>query len=141
MRLEKIIPKGFRITQDLHPTTLREFSGGWNILDDDMNLSHKYARIAYNVFADNDGTVAVRQGYRPVCEVCASTVTAAYAVEAYYYNSALIVVFCNGEICKLMGNGAVSVIWDTVIAGSVCRMLLQAGVPLTSHHSQSSTIT
>jgi hypothetical protein len=119
MRLEKIIPKGFRITQNLQPSTLREFTGGWNILDDDMNLSHKYARIAYNVYADNDGTVAVRQGYRLFAECAPLLSSAAYAVEAYYFNSALIVVMSNGEICKLLGNGAVSVIWSAVIAASL----------------------
>ena len=36
MRLEKIIPKQFRISQNQQQTTLREFTGGWNVLDDDI---------------------------------------------------------------------------------------------------------
>ena len=120
MRLEKIIPKQFRISQNLQQTTLREFNGGWNVLDDDMNLSHKYARIAYNVAANNDGSVAVRQGYRlfAKCKPLLSDPNA-YAVDAYYFNSALIVVCSNGEICKVTGNGAVGLIWSQDIAAAL----------------------
>lgn len=47
----------------LKDTTLRDFSGGWNVLDDDLNLSGAYQPVLDNIKRGLDSTLSVRQGY------------------------------------------------------------------------------
>jgi len=44
--------------------TIRDFSGGWNVIDSELNLTTKYSPIMDNVLRGSDGSVAVRQGLR-----------------------------------------------------------------------------
>lgn len=118
MRLNQILPR-VRPQQNLQDTTLREFTGGWNVLDDDMNLSHRFATRSKNIYSDNDGVMRVRYGYRLFAACGTYLSTSAYAVEGYYFNNALIVGFSNGEICKILGDGSVSVIWNSAIAATL----------------------
>lgn len=46
----------------LESTTLRDFSGGWNVADSDLNLRSSYQPISDNVVRGVDGSVVVRQG-------------------------------------------------------------------------------
>ena len=62
---------------------------------------------------------AVRQGYRLFADCLPLLSSPAHCVDVYYFNSALIVVFSNGEICKILGNGLVSKIWDATVAASL----------------------
>lgn len=45
-------------------TTLREFGGGWNVIDVELNMAPRFARIFDNVTRSPDGSVTVRYGYR-----------------------------------------------------------------------------
>lgn len=44
--------------------TVRDFSGGWNVSDNDHNLASKYQSVSDNVVVAADGALTVRQGYR-----------------------------------------------------------------------------
>jgi hypothetical protein len=46
----------------LRPITLRDFGGGWDVIDDDMNMAHKFAKKSYNIFTQPDGVAQVRYG-------------------------------------------------------------------------------
>ena len=48
---------------NLKSTTLRDFSGGWNALDSDLNLAGQYQPVLDNVYRGLDNTLSVRQGY------------------------------------------------------------------------------
>lgn len=48
----------------LATTTIREFDGGWNVIDNDLNLSSKFAKTLDNMFRANDGSIQVRWGTR-----------------------------------------------------------------------------
>lgn len=120
MRLSQLIPnKKLPLAQELRSTTLRGFGGGWNVLDDDMNLSFKYSTRAENVYMDNDGVARVRQGTTLFANCLAYFSTAASIVEMWYYNEALVVVGSNGEILKVLGDGTISRIWDAAIAAAL----------------------
>lgn len=117
MRLSQIIPnKRIPLQQNLRSTTLRGFSGGWNVLDDDMNLAYKFSTRMENVYADNDGTIRVRQGTKLFANCSTYFSTTAYIVNMFYFNEAIIVVGSNGQILKVLGDGTVSRIWDATIA-------------------------
>jgi len=38
-----------RRQQSLKTTTLREFGGGWNVIDNDLNLDSRFSRILTNI--------------------------------------------------------------------------------------------
>lgn len=44
-------------------TTIRQFDGGWNVIDNELTLSPRYARILDNMQRGSDGSVSVRPGY------------------------------------------------------------------------------
>lgn len=58
--------KNNRRQQALKTTTLRDFSGGWNVIDNDLNLSDKFAKILTNMLQLSDGSIGVRPGSRLV---------------------------------------------------------------------------
>jgi hypothetical protein len=45
-------------------TTVRRFDGGWNVIDHELNLTPRHARIFDNVVRGPDGSVATRYGYK-----------------------------------------------------------------------------
>lgn len=49
---------------ELKTTTIRDFLGGWNVVDNELSMTPKFARIMENVQRGIDGSVAVRYGYR-----------------------------------------------------------------------------
>jgi hypothetical protein len=44
-------------------TTIRDFDGGWNVIDNELTLSPRFARIFDNLQRAPDGSVTVRPGY------------------------------------------------------------------------------
>lgn len=46
----------------LGDTTIRDFGGGWNVSDSDLNLNSRYQPISDNVVRGIDGSFSVRQG-------------------------------------------------------------------------------
>lgn len=46
----------------LSTTTIREFDGGWNVIDNDLNLSSKFAKILENMYRSADGANTIRYG-------------------------------------------------------------------------------
>lgn len=45
-------------------TTIRQFDGGWNVIDNELTLTPRYARLFDNMVRAADGSVAVRYGYQ-----------------------------------------------------------------------------
>lgn len=65
MLLGKPTPPSRRSVRSAHrTTTLRDFSGGWNVVDNELTLSPKYARIFDNMQRAPDGSVTIRPGYK-----------------------------------------------------------------------------
>lgn len=54
--------------QVLKTTTIREFNGGWNVVDNDLNLSSQYSKILTNIRRDIDGSQSVRWGTRMLAQ-------------------------------------------------------------------------
>lgn len=119
----KPIVKRVQAKQELKSATIREFSGGWNILDDDLNLSTNYSTRSYNCYRAADGTVAVRYGTKLFVNIAPFLPAAASVVNIEYYNTAILAVMSTGEIVAVQGDGSVTVIWNTYLAS------LQPGAP------------
>lgn len=56
------------MVKGLADTTIRDFGGGWNVSDSDLNLSSRYQPISDNVIRGVDGSMSVRQGMSLWCD-------------------------------------------------------------------------
>lgn len=89
--------------------TIRDFSGGWNVVDNDLNLSTKYSKILRNMQRNIDGSNAVRYGTKLFAET-SSILDKIIGCE--YYNANIICVGQNGKIVRVDGTGSVYEIWS-----------------------------
>lgn len=96
-------------------TTIREFDGGWNVIDNDLNLSSKYAKVLRNVYRAPDGSVKLRYGTKLFTTF--SFLDEIINVE--YYANAINAVDNNGNIGATDGLGTVIPIWNDEIAGNL----------------------
>lgn len=53
-----------KISQVIKWSTIRDFGGGWNVIDNDLNLSSRFAVVLTNMFRGADGSLQVRWGTR-----------------------------------------------------------------------------
>lgn len=103
-------------------TTLRAFTGGLNVIDDDMNLSYKFAVVSENIYTTSDGAKQVRYGTSLFANLAATFSAASPAVGCInmeYFNGALVVVGSNGEVVRVRGDGAHELIFSTAIAAAL----------------------
>lgn len=63
----------------LRKTSVRDFSGGWNVIDNELNLSAKYSKIFDNVTRAPDGSVSPRFGYELFSDLRDGVVTSGTA--------------------------------------------------------------
>lgn len=111
--------KQIKASQELRAATVREFSGGWNALDDDLNLDTKYSTRMYNCYRDVNGTVRVRYGTQLFVDVTSYFTGPAWIVNMEYYNGSLVVVGSNGEVLRVLADASVTRIWDTALASNL----------------------
>ena len=96
-------------TRNLLDATIRDFSGGWNVVDNDLNLDTKFSKILENMHRGVDGSNAVRPGTSLFAE------TSAFLdeiVNVEYYNNFIVAVGENGKVVKIDSNSFVSEIWN-----------------------------
>lgn len=88
-------------------TTVRDFTGGLNVADTDLNMKPKYAKTLDNIERSLDGTLSVRPG-----TVLFSTLNAGAdttdIVNQIYFNGVVITVQKSGRVCNVTGTGAVT---------------------------------
>ena len=96
--------------------TIRDFSGGWNVVDNDLNLSSKFAKTLQNMQRGIDGALNVRPG----TELFADTSDHLdEIINCEYYNNFIVCVGANGKIVRIDGAGVVQLIWDDNLASSL----------------------
>mgnify|MGYP003139368824 CR=1 FL=1 len=98
--------------------TLRDFSGGWNVVDNDLNLDNKFSKILENMQLGVDGANEVRPGTVLFAE------TSEYLdliINCEYYSGHIIAVGANGKIVKIDATGKVfHVTRENADSGSFC---------------------
>lgn len=99
-----------KVQNNLRPITLRDFSGGWNVIDDDMNMSHKFAKKSYNVFTQPDGVAQVRYGTQLFSDLRTRFVVGERIINADYFIDSFIVVSSIGNLYRVLANGAHSIL-------------------------------
>jgi hypothetical protein len=93
--------------------TLRDFSGGLRVTDNEIALKSKYASKLLNMFADADTSQVLRFGTK-LFATCAATI-----INTVYFRQHIICVLSDGTITKITDAGVVTVIWNTTIAAAL----------------------
>jgi hypothetical protein len=96
--------------------TIRDFSGGWNVVDNDLNLDTKFSKILENMQRGIDGSNAIRPGTRLFAD---TEDHLDEIVNCEYYNNYVVAVGENGKIVRIDGAGTVTLIWDDNFASSL----------------------
>lgn len=94
-------------------TTVRDFAGGLNVVDTDLNMKPRYAKTLDNMERAMDGTLAVRPGTKLFVILNASGDTTDI-VNVYYFNNYAITVQKSGRVCAIDGTGIIttkSTVW------------------------------
>ena len=73
-----------RRSERLLDFTIRDFSGGWNVVDNDLNMKTKYAKLLQNLQLGEDGSIEVRQGTKLFASLEGLTTS---SVNCWYYLS------------------------------------------------------
>ena len=89
--------------------TIRDFSGGWNVIDNDLDLSTKFSVELRNIARGKDGANGVRQGTKLFADTSA---VLDRIINCFYFSGNIIVVGNNGKLVRVDASGAVYEIWS-----------------------------
>lgn len=100
----------------LKEATSRDFSGGLDVADSELNLSSKFSRVLENLINGIDGSLEVRQGNKLFADIA---VLSNYNItNIYFFFRYVIVINKRGEVFAVDGQGTVIGIWNQIIAAS-----------------------
>lgn len=89
----------------LKSSTARDFGGGWNVVDSDLNLTSKFARVLKNMYRAPDASLQIRWGTTQHADLNSLFEAGAYPIGVQYYNAKLVVVSSKGDIVTIAGDG------------------------------------
>jgi len=106
-----LFPRNAKISRGnrLLDATIRDFSGGWNVVDSDLNLDTKFSKILENMQRGIDGANSVRPGTVLFAE---TSEFLDEIINCEYYSGHIIAVGKNGKIVKIDATGNVHEIWS-----------------------------
>ena len=113
-----LFPRDRRVQRSnvLLDATIRDFSGGWNVVDNDLNLTTKFSKTLENMQRGIDGSNSIRPGTELFAE------TSEYLdeiINCHYYNSFIVAVGGNGNVVKIDAVGVVTEIFNDNLANSL----------------------
>lgn len=88
--------------EQLDPVTVRDFDGGWNAADSDLNMAPRFAKVLDNIERAPDGSLAVRPGTRFLSQLTDDS----EIINTFYFNAYVVAVQENGNISLVDGTGA-----------------------------------
>lgn len=98
-------------------TTVREFTGGWNTVDNEFNMSPRYARILRNAIRQPDGTIGPRWGTEWFASIESLGIGKIINIE--YYATYIVGATDQGNLFAVDGQGTIFEIWNSDIAASL----------------------
>ena len=116
--LPQLTPR-LRHKELLKTATVRDFSGGWNVLDDDLNLSSKFAPKLYNCYYSVESRIDIRYGTSLFVATRIALSNTSDLINAEYFGEYIIAVYANGEIVRIGADSSIERIWDQFIAAGL----------------------
>src|SRR3990167_3959202 len=101
----------------LQPLTLRDFSGGWNAVDDDEVLNTRFSVTLKNFYRGTDGNQLLRLGSFWFADVKAAVTGT--IIDITYFRDRLIIVTTTGQMATVTSAGVVALLWNTAIAAAL----------------------
>lgn len=97
--------------------TVKDFSGGLDLSDDDLNIDSQSAKVLTNFYRSRDGRLRLRYGFQQVVD--ANLLISGNIIALQYFAGCMIAGTDQGEICAFPVNGAGSNVklWPTGVAG------------------------
>lgn len=92
-----------RREETLLTTTIRQFDGGKNVIDADLNLSSDYAKELSNIERGIDGSLSIRPGTRLLVDF--SDLDSAAVVNITYFSERVIAVLASGRVVSAQADG------------------------------------
>lgn len=96
--------------KELKFTTIRDFTGGLNVIDNDLNLNSKYQTVSDNMYLAEDGTLATRFGTK-LFRTLPIEDGVSIVGERYFANN-IISVTSDGRVWRTNGQGQPFLIFD-----------------------------
>lgn len=117
--MTKFFPKSTRrrVASKLDSLTMRDFGGGLNTAEEDLNLSPRFCPDLLNFRRTSGGGQKIRYGSKWFSDV-AGTVQGDI-VDSEYFSDVIISVTTAGEIAAIDNEGAVAAIWNETIANAL----------------------
>lgn len=103
--------------EPLDEATVRDFNGGLNVIDNDLNLSSRFAKQLINTARAPDGSLDVQFGTKLLADT-ATYRSGTRIVGTRYFGRFVIAVDNAGEITATDGQGNTVLIWNDTIAAS-----------------------
>lgn len=100
----------------LKDVTIRDFSGAWNVIDNDLNLSSKFSKKLENMQRATDGGNEVRSGTELFAE---TSEFLDEIINCEYFSANVICVGLNGKVVRVDSLGNVFLIWDDEVASKL----------------------
>ena len=106
-----LFPRNAKVSRGNHllDATIRDFSGGWNTVDSDLNLDTKFSKVLENMQRDVDGANSVRPGTKLFAE---TSEFLDEIINCEYYSGHIVAVGANGKMVKVNATGDVYEIWS-----------------------------
>ena len=103
-------------------TTVRDFKGGWNTVDNEFNMAPRYARVLRNALRQTDGTIGPRWGTEWFASI--ESLDIGKIINIDYFSTYIVGATDEGNIFAVDGQGTIFEIWNDAIAAT------QVGAPV-----------
>jgi hypothetical protein len=116
-----VFPKSLKTPQKnkLENITLRDLGGGWNAIENDLQMQSSYLVTVRNFRRTAGGTQKLRFGSRWFADLDSIAGTGTRIVDMEYFTNNFICVLDNGEVAAVDETGTGTIIWNAAIAAAL----------------------
>jgi len=109
----KKLKKTAAYSGNIADATIRDFSGGLKVSDNEIALKNKYATVLKNLYPEEDTSQVLRFGTKAFAQCSASI------VNQIYFNDHIIAALVTGDIQVINDAGIVTTVWNETIANAL----------------------
>ena len=108
--------RGIQRSSVLQDATIRDFSGGLNVVDNDLNLTTKFSKELTNLQRSVDGGIEIRPGTKLFAD-CSDHMSE--IINCEFFSNHIVAVGSNGNLVRINARGEVVLIWNDEFANSL----------------------